>query len=307
MTALKARHPDEVKPGHIHGAMFGKPGAGKTWFALSFPTPYYIDCEGGASLGHYMRRLKESGGAYYGVEDGSSDFSSLIGQIQALATEKHKYRTLVIDSVTKIYQLAIAKEQERLGEGKDVFGASKKPAIANMRRILMWISRLDMNVWFVAHQTAEWGMVDGERKEIGVEADIWGKIAYELHLVLHVQHPNRNLRTATVTKSRLVGFPEFDRFTLQDGERDVGYEEFAKRYGRDYIEAESVPIVLAMPAQLEMINRLTGIIKLSEAEIEKVLSRANAESYAELSSEQATKFIGWLKAKIDPKVRITGE
>jgi len=297
-TALKARHPDEVKPGHIHGAMFGKPGAGKTWFALSFPTPYYIDCEGGASLGHYMRRLKESDGAYYGVEDGSSDFYSLIGQIQALATEKHKYRTLVIDSITKIYQLAIAKEQERLGEGKDVFGASKKPAIANMRRLLTWISRLDMNVWFVAHQTSEWGMVDGERKEIGAIADVWDKLSYELHLVLHVQHPNRSLRTATVTKSRLVGFPEFGRFNLQDGDRDVGYEEFAKRYGRDYLEADAAPVILATEKQLKDIDRLTGIIKLSDSEIERVLNRANAAAYEELTESQAASFLTWLAKKI---------
>lgn len=298
MTALKARHPDEVKPGHIHGAMFGKPGAGKTWFALSFPNPYYIDCEGGASLGHYMRRLKASGGAYLGTEDGSSDFSTLIDQIQALATEKHTYRTLVIDSITKVYQLAIAKEQERLGEAKDVFGASKKPAIAHMRRLLNWISRLDMNVWFIAHQTSEWGLVNGQRQEIGTVADIWDKLSYELHLVLHVEHLNRGMRTATVKKSRLTGFPEFDRLVLQDGEKDLGYNEFAERYGRDYIEAAAVPITLATKEQLAEIVKLTGILKLSEEDVEKFLSKANAHSYAELSFDQATKFVAWLNKKL---------
>lgn len=297
-TALKARQPAEVTPGHIHGEMFGRPGAGKTWFALSFPTPYYMDCEGGASLGHYMRRLQASGGSYYGPEDGSTDFHSLIGQVQALATEKHEYRTLIIDSITKIYQLAVSKEQERLGEARDVFGASKKPAVANMRRLLNWVARLDMNVWFIAHQIPEWGLVNGQRQEIGTIPDAWDKLQYELHLVLHVEHQNRGLRTATVRKSRLVGFPEFDRLVLQDGDKDLGYAEFAERYGKDFIEAAAKPILLSTKEQLVEIDRLTGILKLSDSEVERVLIKANADSYSELSSEQASKFIDWLSKKL---------
>lgn len=297
MSALLARKPEVVTPGHAHCVLYGKPGAGKTWLSLTFPHPYFCDTEGGANLSHYMRRLQKSGGAYFGPSDGSTDFSALIAQVQALATERHAYRTLVIDSITKIYQLAIGKEQERLGEAKDIFGASKKPAIASMRRLISWIGRLDMNVIFVAHQTAEWGLANGQRTEIGSIPDVWDKLSYEMHLVLRIEHPSRGLRTATVMKSRLLGFPEFDRLTLQDGDKDLGYTEFAERYGRDYIEAAAVPIVLATEQQLAEIDRLTGIIKLPDAEIEKVLSKASAESYAELSSEQAAKFIAWLKRK----------
>lgn len=298
MTRLKARPPLEVSPGHSKSLIFGRPGSGKTWFALSWPSPYYIDTEGGASLGHYMRRLKDVGGAYFGPEDGATDFEAVIDEVKTLTSEKHKYRTLIIDSITKLYALTIAKEQERLGEGKDVFGASKKPAVAYMRRLLNWIGKLDMNVLFVAHQVAEWGLVNGQRTETGVTPDIWDKLSYELHLALKVEHQSRGLRTATVTKSRLTGFPEHDRLTLQDGDNDLGYDEFAERYGRDYIEAAAVPVALATEAQLKEIDRLTGIIRLSEIEVEKVLSKANADSYSELSSEQAGKFVGWLNRKL---------
>lgn len=301
MTELKARAPKEVSPGHCHGELFGRPGAGKTWFALTFPSPYYVDTEGGASLAHYMQRLQQSNGAYFGPEDGSMSFETLLGQIQALATEKHKYRTLVIDSITKIYQLAIAKEQERLGEQRDVFGAAKKPAIAHMRRLLNWIARLRMNVWFIAHQVSEWGLVNGQRQEIGVIPDVWDKLQYELHLVLHVEHVSPALRVATVKKSRLLGFPEFDRLTLQDGDKDMGYAEFAARYGKDYIEAEAKPIVLTTHEQLAEIARLTGILKLDDNDIDKVLTRAGAESVSELDIDQAAKFIVWLNKKLGGK------
>ena len=127
-SKLKAKAPEEVQPGKTKGLIFGASGVGKTFFTLAFPAPYYIDTEGGADLRHYQERLKKAGGVYMGQEDGALDFAAIIEQIQALATEKHPYKTLIIDSITKVYQTAIANEAERLGD-KDAFGASKKPAI----------------------------------------------------------------------------------------------------------------------------------------------------------------------------------
>src|SRR6185436_14696537 len=112
-TRLKAKQPEETKPGKSKIVIFGPPGVGKTWFSLSFPVPYYIDTEGGADLKHYQDRLKAAGGVYLGPQDGALDFPFLIGQIEALATEKHSYKTLIIDSITKAYQTCIANESER--------------------------------------------------------------------------------------------------------------------------------------------------------------------------------------------------
>ena len=79
-TKLKARPPEEVKPGHIKGVIFGKYGSGKTFLALSFPSIYFIDSESGATRAHYAERLKASNGVYLGVEDGSQDFDVIIDQ-----------------------------------------------------------------------------------------------------------------------------------------------------------------------------------------------------------------------------------
>lgn len=291
MSKLKAKTPGETAPGHIKQLLFGPSGVGKTWFALSFPKPYYIDTEGGADLAHYQKRLAGAGGVYMGPNEGTLDFDTVIGQMQALATEKHDYRTLIIDSVTKLYQTCIANEAERLGD-KDAFGASKKPAVANMRRMISWAMRLDMNVLFVAHETNEWGLnpKSGQREEIGKLPDIFDKLIYELDLTLHLQKRGPQ-RIAIVRKSRLLGFPESDTFPLE-------YAEFAARYGKDFIEAESKPIVLASAEQVAEITRLLDVVKLAEGEFEKLLTKANADSIQELNEDQAAKTLAWLNKKI---------
>jgi hypothetical protein len=290
-TRLKAKPPEETKPGKTKGLMFGASGVGKTWFTLRFPTPYYIDTEGGADGQHYQKLLKEAGGAYMGPEEGALDFGSVIEQMQALATEAHPYRTLVIDSITKLYQTTIANEAERLGE-KDAFGASKKPAIASMRRMVNWAMKLDMNIWFIAHETAEWGVNPRtqQREEIGKVPDVWDKLIYELDLTLHAQKRGSS-RVAVVRKSRLLGFPDADTF-------DLDYDLFSERYGRETIEADTSRLVLASPEQVAEIDRLLGVLKVPEAEIEKVLTKASADNWSELTTKQAESTINWLKKKL---------
>ena len=291
MSKLKAKSPDEVLPGKTKGMIFGASGVGKTWFTLTFPSPYYIDTEGGADLQHYQDRLKKSGGAYLGPKDGALDFNFVIEQMQALASEKHSYKTLIVDSITKLYQTAIANEAEKLGE-KDAFGASKKPAIAGMRRLVNWAMKLDMNIWFVAHDTAEWGLDSktGQRTEIGRVPDVWDKLIYELHLTIQALKRGPS-RVAIVKKSRLLGFPDLEQFPLE-------YDEFAKRYGKDYIESATHQIVFATLDQITEIQRLLAVVKVSDDEIQKVWTKAGVESWNELSTDQAAATVIWLKKKI---------
>lgn len=291
MSKLKAKPPGETSPGKTKQLIFGPSGVGKTWYALSYPKPYYMDTEGGADLAHYQDRLRTAGGVYMGPQDGTLDFATVIEEIKTLATERHEYETLIIDSITKLYQTSIAQEADRLGD-KDAFGASKKPAIAWMRRLVAWMSRLDMNIVLIAHETSEWGKDDktGQRVEIGKMADVWDKLIYELHLTLQCRKTGPK-RVAVVRKSRLTGFPEGEAFPLD-------YAEFATRYGKDFIEAKAEPITLATAEQVTEINRLLGTVRVSEEEITKLLTKAGAENFAELNEQQAAATIAWLNKKI---------
>ena len=290
MSKLKAKDPLTVEPTKPKFVIYSASGVGKTWFGLSFPSVYYLDTEGGASRAHYMERLSKSGGQYLGVEEGSLDFEVVIDQIKALSTEKHKFKTVVIDSISKLFNNAVASEAERLGD-KNAFAADKKPAIAYMRRLVAALGRLDMNVILIAHEKAEWGMdAKGDRVELGKVADCWDKLIYELDLALHCQKRGAS-RAAVVKKSRLVGFPEGQSFPLE-------FADFADRYGKDIIEKSAQQIKLATPEQVSEINRLVDLLKIDTATVEKWLEKANAETVAEFNETQASKIIESLKSKI---------
>ena len=289
MSKLKGKAPELVKPGKLKAVLFGMSGVGKTTLALSFPAPYYYDAEGGAKGPQYRALLKASGGAYMGPEDGTLSFDTLIEQMQALSTETHPYKTLIVDSLTKLFQTAIAAEAERLGD-KDAFGASKKPAVAAMRRLVMWATRLDMNIWFVCHETSEWGMVNGQRTEIGKIPDVWDKLIYELDLAIQATKRGSS-RIAVVRKSRIAAFEDGAQFPLD-------YNEFIARAGKDAVESAAEAITLALPAQVAEVKHLLEIVRIPEADIQKGFEKAEVADWSEMTSDQIAKWITFLKKKI---------
>lgn len=293
-TKLLAVSPDSVPPPKPKVLIFGPAGVGKTWTALDFPNVFYIDTEGGAKRDHYRAKLKASGGKYLGPEQGSLDFDLVVGQMEALATEKHDFKTVVFDSGTKIFNAAISDEQTRLGD-LDAFGASKKKPIQQMKRLIRWMNRADMNAIIIAHEKVEWGKSDkGQQEAIGKTFDCWDKLEYELDLVLRISAigtgPNAK-RFANVGKSRLVGFPGGDRFNWS-------YADFAERYGKDVIEKEVVPVVLATPAEVAEFKHLLTVVKLPDGTLDKWLTKAGAETIEEMSSDTIQPCIQHLKGKI---------
>ncbi len=290
MSKLKGKDPKTTEPSKPKAVIYSASGIGKTWWALSFPNVYYIDTEGGATRGHYMDRLKEAGGLYLGAKDGANDFEEVINQFKALATEKHAFKTVVIDSISKLFNSAVANEAERLGD-KNAFGADKKPAIQFMRRLVNQINRLDMNVLLVAHEKAEWGLdAKGDRVELGKTPDCWDKLIYELDLAFHAQKRGSS-RVAVTKKSRLIGFPENESFPLT-------FEDFASRYGKEVIVRESKQVVVSTAEQVSEINRLVDLLKIDTETSGKWLDKAGAETFAEFTEEQASKIIESLKKKL---------
>jgi hypothetical protein len=286
-SKLKAVDPKTAEPSKPKALIFGKPGVGKTWTALDFPNVYYIDTEGGADLSHYTDKLKKSGGAYLGVDQGSLSFETILEQVQALATEKHGYKTLVIDSVTKVFATEIANEAERLGD-KDAFGASKKPAVSFMRRLVSWLTRLDMNVIMVAHEKDLYGLDEKkQRNVVGVTYDAWDKLEYELHLCLNIFKVGGQ-RKARVTKSRLQGFADAEVF-------EWSYEAFAAKYGREVLEGQVKVITLATDEQLKALDDLIDRVKLPDGQVEKWFKAANCESWTEMDAEKVQSITDYIK------------
>lgn len=292
-SRLKAVAPKQSEPVKPKILLYGKPGVGKTWGALDFPSVYFIDTEGGAKEGRYIQKLEAAGGVYFGPEHGATSFEEVLDQIKALATETHEFRTVVIDSISKLFALEIAREAERLqSEGKkNEFGADKKPAVGYMRSLVAWLVRLDMNAILIAHSKAEWGRdKSGERVEIGETFDCWDKLEYELDLAMAIAKQG-NSRIARVRKSRLGAFPDADNMPWS-------YDEFARRYGRDIIEKKSMQLVLATEDQVAEIGKLLETVKVPDNWQDKIFKAANVEAWSDMDTDKIAKSIDYLKERI---------
>lgn len=288
-SKLRAVEPKTAAPKKPKILIYGKPGAGKTWASLDFPGVYYIDTEGGANLSHYTDKLKKSGGAYMGPDQGALDFKTVIEEIQSLATEKHGYKTVVIDSVSKLFNSAIASEADRLLSSnlKNEYGADKKPAVGSMRRLVNWLSRIDMNVILISHEKDEYGLIGGKREAIGHTFDAWDKLEYELDLCLNIIKNGPN-RIARVRKSRLQQFTDGESFLWS-------YNDFANKYGKSVIEDAVTQIELAKPEQLQEIEKLLKTVKIPDGSEEKWLAAAQVDGWEEMSSERIEKAIAYIR------------
>lgn len=286
MTKLKAISPSAAKSKKPFVLIYGAPGARKTWESINFPKSFFCDSEGGATNPAYIERLKKAGGMYFGLDQGSGDIEEIIGQVKALATEKHEFLTFVLDSVSKPFNSEITKEAERLGD-KDAFGASKKPAISKIKRLVTWLDKLDMSKVIIAHEKILWA----NDKQAGTTFDCYDKLAYELDLVLQVVRQGASSK-AYVKKSRLPGFEDSSSF-------DWSYEEFAKRYGKSIMETAATPIVLATPEQIAQVKTMLENIKLTDSKKDKWISE-NSDNLSEIESHIVEDIIKHLKSKIAP-------
>ena len=290
---LLATAPELIKPRKPKILAYGGSGVGKTSFAIAFPDVYFIDAEGGATQPEYREKLKASRALYLGPDDGAASFDVVLDQVKALATQSHDRKTLVIDSLTKLFANEIAREAERLNEAnkKNEFGADKKPAVNYMRQLVAWLTRIDMNVILICGEVPEWGKDEsGERTQIGSTFDCWPRLEYELDLAIQVVKLG-DRRFGRVRKSRIAAFPHASTF-------DLTYDAFTKLYGRDVVEKTAAPISCATPKQVEEIQRLLGVVKLEDDTAAKWLAAANVTSWEDMDEGRIAKCIEALKGKL---------
>jgi len=295
MSKLKAIKPTEVVESKPKILVFGRAGVGKTWTSLDFPACYYIDTEDGASRKQYMDKLTKSGGVYFGVEQGSLDFATVIEQVKALATEEHSYKTLVIDSFTQLFGGEIAKQTEKMiASGYDMtktYGAEKKPAVSHSRQLINWLQKIDMNVILICHEKIDWADTTSKPGQQAITYDGWDKAEFLLDLVINVKKIGDEARKAYVKKSRITAFPDASNFNWS-------YNDFAEKYGKSIIEGEVKQIELAGPEQLKTLEGLREVVKLSDDWQDKIFSKFKVESFDELSSSDITKIIEALSKQL---------
>lgn len=286
---LKGRKPELVKPRKPFFMISGKFGIGKSMFCLDFPKPYYIDTEQGATRKQYTSKLIKNEGAYFGRDEGSQDFYTLIEEVKSLATEKHDYKTLVIDSFTHLYLLEASIAEEKIGND---FAKDRKEANRPTRRLFRWLNKLDMTIIIVCHPKDKWTRKGKEIVCEGTTFDGYEKIEADLDLWIEVHKNEGDERFFTVRKTRI------DSFKL-NSTHILDYSYFSKLYGKDIIEEESKPIVLASEDQISQIISMIEALNIKEDTIERWFKKTDTSSFDEMTNEQIQFYIDNIKNKME--------
>lgn len=185
--------------------ILGDAGMGKTSLAASFPNPIFIRAEDGLQAVPMASR-PDAMPLLSGADD-------LWEQLQALITEEHSYKTLVIDSVTALERMFIQyvidsdpKKPKSINKAMGGYGAGLS-AVATMHQRVRKAAgilneRKGMHVVFIAH-------AETETVELP-DQDAYTR--YSLRL-------SKKSVAPYVDDTDVVGFIRLRTFTMGDGER----------------------------------------------------------------------------------------
>jgi DNA polymerase III delta prime subunit len=277
--ALRAKKPEAVEK-RLKALFYGSAGVGKTTAAIQFPRPYLIDTEKGAENDQYTKLLQKAGGVIFQT----TDFDEVVKEVKALLTEKHEFKTLIIDPLTTLYNDLLDKSA--LKNGTD-FGRHYADANKKVNHLINLLLRLDMNVIITSHAKQVYG---DNMAVLGQTFDCYKKLDYLFDLVFEIQKRGKH-RVALIKKSRIASFPDSDTF-------DFSYNEVATRYGKAILERDAIAQELADEEQIKEVIRLIDLIKVPEEMYRKWLDKAGSEKWEEMPKEAIQKCIDHLTSKI---------
>ena len=285
--ALRGVKPELIQK-RMKALFYGAAGVGKTTASISFPKVYLIDTEKGAENEQYIKRISNSGGVVFQT----SDFDELLKEVTSLLTEKHEYKTLVIDPLTKIYDDLMDKAADKVGTD---FGRHYGEANKQIKHLLGLLLRLDMNVIITSHAKTEYHTVKNDKGKdvmtaVGQTFDCYKKLDYLFDLVIEIQKRGKE-RVGIIKKSRIELLPDGETFPFS-------YDEIAKRYGREVLERDAVAQELASADQVSELERLVDLMKVPPEVVQKWLDKADSVNFKEMSANSIAIVIKYLNSKI---------
>jgi len=274
---LRAKKPEAVTK-RLKLFMFGPAGVGKTTAAIQFPNSYIIDCERGAE--NYDKIIAASNSVVYQT----TDIQDVIAEVKSLLTEKHEYRTLVIDPITTVYNDLLDKCETQVGAD---FGRHYGAANKQMKRLANLIMALDMNVVITAHAKAEYGQ---NFAKIGYTFDGWRQLDYWFDLVVELTKKGKK-RMAKVVKTRIDRFPDDEVF-------EWSYDAIRRRCDVDILEREANAVALATPEQVAQIKELLAVVRLPDGTTDKWLAKAGVDVWEDIPGDVIVKCIEYVKNRL---------
>ena len=233
--------------------IYGIHGTGKTVTSLSFPDPAVIDFDGGTdwyTKAFKMRRLR------------TTDIDKAIQAIDELIKDPTGVKTVVIDSITKFWELLQEKHLKRLRVKKGNAAYSFQPvdykAIkGDVKSFINKLLALDLNIVVTAQNKNVYSQDAGEfMKIVETEPDGPKEAPYMFDIVLELVMGPGDTRIAKVRKDRTNTLPKEFEFT---------YQKLTEYFGIKELERE--PVQLRAVQALNQLSNRNVKIKFNNKEI----------------------------------------
>lgn len=198
--------------------LFGEAGVGKTTLAAMMPKPVIIRTEDGT--------MSLQGNDQVSLFDLAKSSQDVLDAIEALATQEHDFKTVVIDSITQLATIieseivAADPKAKSINQAGGGYGAGYAAAAEKHRQVREWIGALayerNMNVVFIAH-------ADTETMDLP-DMDAYTRYTIRMHkksLPHYVDNVDLVGQVRLVTNLRSSGSEEGKRRAISTGEREI--------------------------------------------------------------------------------------
>ena len=318
------RKPNSRKKG-LKILVYGPTGVGKTVFGLSFPEIIAMDSEDGYAWYEGTERAKN----LLGIVD-SQSFDDLANLIDELDENVDDFKTLIIDSETKIYEniqeaLQEVEESRAIRKGKDVLDANLsvrswgkiKQLASRLQNLKLKLASQGINIVSIAQASDV--MKDaggGVRVKTGEKPDMAKKAPFDYDVVLRLfTRDNKYFgvvekdRTDTYARGAEIENPSYaiwaKRLEADDNKGNVIVKDFSKDKKKAKVAYEE-SITSEMPFEdqvADFLSLLEGQDKKQEFAT-KVKEMTGSKTLSTLTKEQQNKVIKYMN---EQKVQILDE
>ena len=277
-----AKKEEEARKERVILLIAGDSGAGKSFWIANLKNALIFDTDIGGGLTYADARIARNGSER--IEVGS--YLEVIDEIDK--RRKNLTRTTVaIDHLSTLHQESVIRHNPKLV--KD-FGAAGDKAAREWRKVRELVRWCDFNLVCTSHLKGKWE----DEKVVGEQADAAKKIEGDFHTVLHVHNVGPFPKQAFVYKWRRD--PEDARGPVPPS-FPFTMEDFLKIHGYS-MEGERHEIPMATAQQIAELEALINIVKLPDGVVDKWLSKAKAESFAEMSEDVIKKCIAFTRGLV---------
>lgn len=278
--------------------IFGDYGEGKTWLALHFPKPVLIDMERGADL--YGDKFE------YGVMRTTSP-DEIYQAIQWLYTNRHSYKTLILDPISVYWEAVQSKWQEIFMKRNPTSRQNKidywdmqfsdwGPPKAEFAKLLRLCGKLDMNVIVTAGIKPLYSSTE-LMKKIGDTFDGPKELPKFFDTTVRLIKDSGKFYgtcedNVLKLKDRNSSMPK-DVFELTSDP----YAVFKKSFG-DVLEKDCEPVTLLTAEQKVQIEHLAVDLKVTKEQLATALKKLRVDAVNDLSKSDAAEIIKTMQAKL---------